>query len=314
MAVKGFTQADSKSGTTKKKADTPKKASGSPRPSFTNTGKAGGMRYGDTAGSVNSMATKTPWAPNPSAVNAGAVSGNPYGGGQPYTPPVAPYVPPSGGGSIAPVGPGGQANNSGYNWVGQPTPDATTGAPMTGAGSDYGYTPQGLGMLYQNPVPLAQDVLGGAGIDNYGMALALSDAMNPALYAYMMQTQGMGDQSDAATIDFISNYMNQMVTPGGSMPGMADLMTNVLGSDDVNSSPLAMMLSGIPPEDQVKVLANFLSAAGYGNNPLAQRAYGNAADYYGNDYLGGVMKGDPGGNNYASYLQGGPLAKWMGIR
>lgn len=307
MAVKGFTQADSKTGTSKKKT-----TASSSRPSFTSTGKAGGMRYGDTAtsavpkkqtgtGITATPQVQSPYVPASPGLGAGGAP-NQYGvpSGNVQAQVQSPGI--GAGGNYAAGSPGTNVGN------------VSSGDPMTGAGAGYGYTPQGLGMLYQNPVPLAQDVLGGAGIDNYGMALALSDAMNPALYAYMMQTKGMGDQSDAATIDFISNYMDQMVTPGGSMPNMADLMTNVLGAGDVNSSPLAMMLSGIPPEDQVKVLANFLAAAGYGNNPLAQRAYGNAADYYGNEYLGGVMKGDPGASNYASYLQGGPLAKWMGVR
>lgn len=208
----------------------------------------------------------------------------------------------------------GASTYGGASGAGQPhgtSLSAATGQPMSGAVEGFGYTPQGLGMLYDNPVSLAQDILASLGINNYGMAQALADAFGPALYAFMMQGKGLGDVSDAATLNYITDYLTNFTTPGGRMPAFSDLMASLLGSGDPSSSPLAADLSSLAPADQVQAMRAYMQAAGYGNNPLAQRAYGRAADYFGDQYLGGVMKGDPGADSYAAFLAGSPLAKWV---
>lgn len=220
--------------------------------------------------------------------------------------------------SQAPGGSAGQANSitawQAANPASVRTPGIPTSVPdptaMGGAGADFGYTPTGLGQLYQNPVPLAQDVLGGMGIDNFGMAQLLADAFNPALYARMIMSKGMGDQSDQAVIDYIANYLQQATTPGGAMPEFDDMMRRLLSAGDPNSSPLAADLSSLTPEDQVKTMQAYMQAAGFGNNPLAQRAYDRAGDYFGTQYLGETMKGDPSASSYAQFLKGSPLSRW----
>ena len=243
--------------------------------------------------------------------SAAIQGGTPYGGGAPYTP----------AGTASSSAPASYSQQVGVNPGGY-TPTGSTGSPRQygvgdnpyqggGTAAPYGFTPQCLGMVYDNPELLAQQVLAGQGVDNWGMTQATADAVWPALYAFMMQSGGLGDMSDAATMNYIGDYLQQYVTPGGSMPDFRDLAASLLGGGDVGSSPLAAQLSGGTPQEQVKALATYMQAAGYGNNPLAQQAYKNALNYYGTQYLGGVAQGDPGAGSYADYLAGSPLARWI---
>lgn len=292
MATKGFTKPDN--GSTRKKVS--KVKSGGPGGQV--SGKAGGLQYGDTQSSmVPKMDTSTGLKWMPQVVSSSGYSGAPYGGGAPYTPAYPGGGASTTGGNPSGMGPGGQ-NPAGNTYM---PPNNNLGSPMTGLGAEYGYTPQGLGMLYDNPGLLAQDVLGQKGVDNYGLSQQLGDAMAPALYAYTMQNPNFSQSQDQDVINYIAQYMQQMVTPGGSMPSYDELMTALLGVNDPTTD-LGKAFATMSPQDQAAFIKDYAGQAGYTLNPLMQRMLGRKFDYESQGYLGGIAKGNPQGTSYADYL------------
>jgi hypothetical protein len=215
----------------------------------------------------------------------------------------------AGSGGVTPAA-GQPVSGSGgaHNW------NHGTTDPLTGWLAQFGYTPQGASDLYNNPVPLATDVLGQRGITNAGMANSLSQYMDPAIAANFILGQGMGSsQSDNAALNFAANYMNQMVTPGGRTPEFDVLMNKILGAGIPGTSPLAEYLSSgqMTPEQQVQAANALMSQTLGGISPYGQRAYSNAEKDFGQQYQGAVMKGNPGAQSYVDYLKNStPLGSW----
>lgn len=310
MAVKGFTQTDKKTTPTKKKGSEIGKSGG---PSGTLSGKAGGMRYGDTVNSVNSRATKTPWQPNPAGVSAGATSGSPYGGGAGYTPPAT-YNAPTGG-QYSPSGNAGMVNPGGVS------PMSTGGgtgsvAPTGGNGMDMGYSPMGFANTYYSgddtvQASYAMNLLQGLGLtDNPAVASMVADAMNPALYAFMLQSGGQGDMSDAAVQEYVNQYLQGYLTPGGSMPDASALLSALMGADENSMLGAAMGYGSGTPEQQAEAANAYLMAAIYGMNPLAQQAFANASKANRMGYYADAMKDPTQMSNYGEYLANSPIARW----
>lgn len=211
--------------------------------------------------------------------------------------PATQYMSPTGQGST------GAANGTGFN---------QTGAPVTGSIADYGYTPQGMASIYDNPTILANDVLAALGINNPGLAESISQYLDPAIAANFLLSGGVGSSSsDAASLSYANDYMKQMVTPNGATPEFADLMNALLGAGGADSPLGAYLNSSLTPEQQISAANGLLGQTLVGLNPYAQQAYSRYAKDQGNQYLGGVAKGDPAGSSYVDYLGNTDLKQWV---
>lgn len=202
-------------------------------------------------------------------------------------------------------GSGTAGSNPAYN-------NANTDA-MTGAVAGYGYTPQGLGTLYDNPTPFANDVLKAIGIDNPGMANMLGQYMDPAFAAQFTLNRGKNG-SDNDTLNFVDEYMRNMMTPGGRQPELDRLVAELFGHGGSADDSLlgAYLNAGKSPEQQVQagnaMFGQYLS----GQNPYAQSGYSAYVRDQGQQYLGDVAKGDPDATSYIDYLHNKtPLAGWV---
>lgn len=195
------------------------------------------------------------------------------------------------------------ANGIGFN---------ETGAPVTGSIADYGYTPQGMASIYDNPTILANDVLAALGINNPGLAESIAQYLDPAIAANFLLSGGVGSSSsDAASLSYANDYMKQMVTPNGATPEFADLMNALLGAGGADSPLGAYLNSSLTPEQQISAANGLLGQTLVGLNPYAQQAYSRYAKDQGNQYLGGVAKGDPAGSSYVDYLGNTDLKQWV---
>lgn len=209
----------------------------------------------------------------------------------------------TGGGAVAPGALGttaGQAGGGNFQGAGNNTMDPT----MAGLG----YSPQGASTLYGNPEALAMDVLLQQGIDNPAMASMISDYFWPALYQQLLQTGGYGDQSDPATMGRIFDMMTQYITPGGSMPDSNSLMQTIFGATPGNG-PLGALAMG-DPQSQVKDVNSAMQGARYGMNPLMQKMYQNAIDWYQTKYLNESLKNPSAAQPYTTYLANSDLGSW----
>ena len=200
-------------------------------------------------------------------------------------------------------------DNSGYN-------PANTDA-MTGAMAAYGYTPGGLASLYDNPAIMTNDLLAAMGITNPGMANQLGQYMDPAVSAQFLLNRGK-NTDDNDVLNFVNEYLQQMVTPGGRQPELDRLVAELLGGrtyDPENpdaSNPLGAYLNAdLTPEEQIKVANAMFGQTLSGQSPYAQTAYQRFARDQGNQYLSGMAKGAPQGENYLDFLHQGPLAGWV---
>ena len=233
------------------------------------------------------------------------------------TPPnIGPWDVPGGSAGDANSGVAGAAAhdpNSPYTNPYVPLPSGTTfdgrtitgtpGTPMSGAMADFGYTPQGMMGVYAHPEALTADILAQYGIDNDGLALALADAFNPALLAYMLGTGGSGDMSDNATLNYAADYLQQMVTPGGAVASPGDLMASLFGLGG-GDSMLGSTIAGMTPEDQAKQVATLLGGAIYGMNPYAQNMFMNAQKQIASDYATSQFHGPQDvGDNYIQFFR-----------
>lgn len=202
----------------------------------------------------------------------------------------------------------GAANGS-ANW------NEGTTDPITGLLAQMGYSPQGLSDLYGNPQPLAQDVLATLGIDNPGLAQSLSQNFNPALAANFILGKGLNSTSDADTLNFVANYLQQMVTPGGRTPEFDAMVNRILGAGSADSSPLGAFLNANQtPSQQISAGNSLIGQTLSGLNPYAQKAYSNYLDYAGNQYQGTTMKGNPANSSYVDYLNRSPFQNWVNGR
>lgn len=204
--------------------------------------------------------------------------------------------------------PDGQASNAAANGYGY----NQTGAPVTGSIADYGYTPQGMASIYDAPTILANDLLAQMGINNPGLAESLAQYLDPAVAANFLMNKGMGSSSsDAATLSYGNDYMQQMVTPNGQTPEFSDLMNALLGAGSDNSPLGAYLNSGLTPEQQISHANGLMGQTLVGLNPYAQQAYSQYANDQGNQYLGDVAHGSPSSSSYVDYLGNTPLRKWI---
>lgn len=289
MAVRGITSGLSGSPTTKKQIMSP----GQPKPTTTTTPPKATTAPkivapptpvgvpGGSAGYANSIVQGAAAGTLPATSASGAVGGNTY-----------------------------QSNPSGSGWNGGTTD------PLTGYLKQFGYTPTGAADLYNNPVPLASDVLGTLGVTNPGMAQQLSDLFDSALAGQFITNRGT-DPTDNATLNFIAHAMQQAATPGGETLNYDYLLNTIMGATNPDANPLGNYLqydaqgNALTPAQQAQTTNALASQALVALNPYAQRAFSGALGRYGNDYQAGAMKGDPGASSYVQYLKQSPFGNWF---
>lgn len=251
----------------------------------------------------------TPWTPTSTMTPATGFHKNPQ-----YDPPT--FSDNSRGGSI-----GGDGTTGSVGYVPPGGTGGGTGAdpnaPYTGSGSigQYGYTPQAMSDIYNNPNMLATDLLAKMGINNPGLAQSLAQYLNPAMVAHLMNTQGDPNQStDAASLSAVNDYMQMMVTPNGVMPDAQQLMQILFGATNIDDGGLGGFF-GLAPDGktaldargQVDNVTDYLSQMTVGLNPYAQAMYRSAAGRVGQQYQNATsrigMDGyeDPG-SSFTDYL------------
>ena len=253
---------------------------------------------GIASGSAGNMPTN-PLTTNPASAGLGvtpAIGGNPTGGN------IA--------SAMAPAALNAPANYS-YNPSGSGWNSGTTD-PMTGYLAQFGYTPQGAMGLYDNPVPLAADVLGTRGVTNPGMAGQLAELFDMFQASQFVNNRG-GDATDNDTLNYIANAMQQAVTPGGQSVDPYYMMQTILNQSGTEANPLSAFLGGegLTPEQQIDRVNRLMANSLPGMNPYAQQAYGGALRNQSQQYMTNMAKGNPGGTSYFDYLQGTPFAQWV---
>jgi hypothetical protein len=255
-------------------------------------------------------------APQASPLGASSTVANPYTTAPPAHAPVNTAASPISnvGGSQSVVNPlntvgaasvnspgsaGSMGDNHGFN---QGTTD-----PLNGAIGGYGYTPLGAGTLYDNPQALATDILKSMGINNPGLANSLSQTLDPAVAAQFLLNNGK-NSSDADTLNFANQYMQNMVTPGGATVNFSSLMDHLLGAggqyaDGHADNALAAYLNaGLDPSQQVRAAQGLMGQSMTGQNPYFQQGFSNYAKDLGSSYQGLMAKGDPQYKSFIDYL------------
>ncbi len=189
--------------------------------------------------------------------------------------------------------------NHGYN-------QATT-TPLNGAIGGYGYTPLGAGTLYDNPQALATDILKSMGIENPGLANSLSQTLDPAVAAQFLLNNGK-NSSDAETLNFANQYMQNMVTPGGRTVDFSSLMDHLLGAGGqyangkADNALAAYLNAGLDPSQQVRAAQGLMGQSMTGQNPYFQQGFSNYAKDLGSSYQGAMAKANPGYTSFIDYL------------
>jgi hypothetical protein len=208
--------------------------------------------------------------------------------------------------SAAAAAPSYSSNPSGTGWNGGTTDT------IDGYLKQFGYTPQGLGQLYDNPQPLAQDVLGTRGITNPGMAQELAELFDMFQASQFVNNRG-GSATDNDTLNYIANAMQQAITPGGQYMDPYYFMQTILGQNGGQGNPLSSFLGGdnLTPDQQMSRVNQLIANGLPGMNPYAQQAYGGFLQDQQNQYREGIMKGDPNAQSYFDFLQQSQLGNWI---
>ncbi len=198
------------------------------------------------------------------------------------------------------------SNPTGSGWNGGTTDT------INGYLKQFGYTPQGLASIYDNPAILANDVLGTVGIDNAGMGNELADLFD-MLYASQFVNARGGRATDNDTLNYIANAMQQAVTPGGQYMDPYYFVRTILGQPNSDANPLSSYLEGanLTPDQQMSRVNQLIANGLGGMNSYAQQAYGGFLQNQQDQYREGLAKGAPAGSSYFDYLQGTPLANWV---
>jgi hypothetical protein len=194
-----------------------------------------------------------------------------------------------------------------------PTGDGWNGGStnaINGYLKQFGYTPEGLMGLYDNPTPLANDVLGTRGIQNHGMGQQLADLFDHFLGAQFVNNRGE-DNTDNDTLNFIARAMQQAITPGGQYVDPAYYLNTILGATNPDANALGQYLDTGTGTQQVSNTNRLASQGLVGMNPYAQSAYAGALQRQGENYLGAMAKGDPNSQSYVDYLRQSPFANWF---
>lgn len=250
-------------------------------------------RHGDTLGSVNSTAGP----PTTPTSTAGQVAGA-------YTPGVS--AADVAGMTSSQQAPSYSSNPSGSGW------NAGSTDTIDGYLKQFGYTPQGLASIYDNPSLLANDVLGTRGITNPGMGQELADLFD-MLYASQFVNNRGGSATDNDTLNYVANAMQQAVTPGGQYMDPYYYMRTILGQQSGDANPLSSYLTGdnLTPDQQMSRVNALIANGLPGMNSYAQQAYGGFLQNQQDQYRSGLAKGDPAGQSYFDFLQGTPLNTWI---
>lgn len=143
------------------------------------------------------------------------------------------------------------------------------GGDAQSGGMSGGYTPMGYGgVRWDNPDALAQDFLSGLGIDNPEMISLLGNLVNSLPALQLIQS---GDPNLDAQQSFDTDYLTNMMTPGGSAMDVSALMEQLANADPNSAAGMFMMDPSTTSDDIVGLAMNLLNASGA--NPYYQRGY-----------------------------------------
>jgi hypothetical protein len=198
------------------------------------------------------------------------------------------------------------SNPTGSGW------NSGTTDSIDGYLKQFGYTPQGLTSIYENPSILANDVLGTRGITNAGMGNELAELFD-MLYASQFVNNRGGSATDNDTLNYIANAMQQAVTPGGQYLDPYKYMQTILGQSGGDANPLSSFLTGenLTPDQQMSRVNQLIANGMPGMNSYAQQAYGGFLQNQQDQYRTGLAKGDPNSSSYFDFLQNSQLGNWI---
>jgi hypothetical protein len=198
------------------------------------------------------------------------------------------------------------SNPTGSGWNGGTTDS------VNGYLKQFGYTPMGLGQIYDNPSILANDVLGTRGITNAGMGNELAELFD-MLYASQFVNNRGDSATDNDTLNYVANAMQQAVTPGGQYVDPYKYMQTILGQSSGDGNPLSSFLTGenLTPDQQMSRVNQLIANGLPGMNSYAQQAYGGFLQNQQDQYREGIVKGAPNSQSYFDFLQNSQLGNWI---
>ena len=200
------------------------------------------------------------------------------------------------------------------------------GTPSTPAGQTYsqyygnvdagggtvgpsGYTDLAInsGYLYDHPEVIAADLLQKIGITNPEVIDMLTKQTDLAYALQFILQGGAGSIPTSSEItDFVMNYVNGLLTPGGGAGYTTDQLLGDIANADPNS-PLGKYLAN-GGADAVNNL--IMSAAMSTTLPYYQSALKSQLDNAGTSYAQGVAHGNPA-DSYWQSLQGSALGGYL---
>jgi hypothetical protein len=259
-------------------------ASGGPSTSL--AAPATATRWGDTAQSMPIGVSDAGRTNDAYAHLTPAVQESLYGG----QPPAATY----------------SSNPTGSGW------NNTSAPSIDGYLKQFGYTPQGLTSLYENPSILANDVLGTRGITNAGMGNELAELFDMFHASQFVNNRG-GEATDNDILNYVANAMQQAVTPGGEYVDPYYYMRTILGQPGGDKNPLSSFLTGenLTPDQQMSRVNQLIANGMPGMGPYAQQAYGGFLQNQQDKYREGLAKGAPNSQSYFDFLQNSQLGNWI---
>ena len=167
-----------------------------------------------------------------------------------------------------------------------------------------------LPTVWQNPWLIVNAFLKDKGMDTPRLREELRNYGDNGMALFTMLNGLTDDPSDlgsAATINWISRYLNSMTTPGGNVPGYEQLLGNLLGARG-DDTLLGEALNSGTGQDQVNTLMTYLRSALSTNtlNPIAASAILSQANREGDNFLGATMGGQEGyTRNFTDWLNSG---------
>lgn len=241
-------------------------------------------------------------------------------GEQGYVPPVS--GPPTGGGLPITVVPRDQWT-PGLNQPPPPvTPTGTGGVDpallaQVGAAQGVGGAQTGEGFLPtfrtdvipRNPEVLLADILGPGFETNplFNLTAPLANDIG----ALLMLSQGpLGPTGADANVDWMRNFFQQMMTPGGALPDLPQLWQNMVNAAAPGVDPLTNLITGWTqvqdPTQQVQNVNSLIAAmADAGMHPLMAQAMLNAVGAAGVGWLGQFGQNPAAaGDSFTNYLAG----------
>ena len=222
--------------------------------------------------------------------------------------PLPTYNNPGGGGTVA-------GNSTTPQLGGTPQGQVQyQGDPATGWAKPY--RPDYYSNVLNDPSILATDVLKTLGINSPGLANDLGQqGQLGALLGFIQNPNG--GYGNNAEINYMGDYIKQLMTPGGSMPNTHDLVSAILNTAQDPNNPLYSYLTtgndglALTPEQQYTRINSAIEAAVSNMSPYMQIATQGALGQAQKSYAGSMARGTANTpDNYLAYLRGQGLGNY----